>query len=294
MKNTKTDWIIIGSSGAAIDGRTIEADWLISMAENYDPDVYPAMIWKEHNRFDWWTGERADNLGIVLELKTEKNKAGGTNLLAILAPNKEYIEENERGQLLHSSMEITTDFPEKGHYYLSGLGATDSPASARTSEIRFTSGAGVTIYNDSVELRLSGKSKAGGLRNFFRKKRQSEEFDMPGIDELKKVLEPIGKRLDDIEAKFAKEPPAGGDKETPVTDADKAKFEALENENKALKAKVDALEKKVSEGEEFKKDLKALREEFNNALNTEHPGTTKSKPNTGGGEGDGEKDDDYL
>ncbi|HHF3789475.1 TPA: GPO family capsid scaffolding protein, partial [Haemophilus influenzae] len=110
----KTDFICIATSGYTVDGRQITAQELHEMAETYDPEHYTANLWPEHRR--WF------NMGQVIELKTEENEKGETQLFAIIAPNKELIEYNRAGQYLFTSIEITPNFRNSGKAYLSGLG----------------------------------------------------------------------------------------------------------------------------------------------------------------------------
>ena len=61
-----TDWICIATEGETVDGRNLKAQWLIDMAETYDPqNIYSAQIWPEHERC--WGAQ-----GEVLALKHEK------------------------------------------------------------------------------------------------------------------------------------------------------------------------------------------------------------------------------
>lgn len=126
----KTGWKRIGRSGQTVDGRTIEAEHLRQVAKNYNPDLYKALIWPDHQR--WF------NMGGVEELRVEDNDEDGVDLYAILSPNEYYLAANRAEQRLFTSMELFPNFRETGEFYLTGLGATDSPASAATSEVRFS------------------------------------------------------------------------------------------------------------------------------------------------------------
>ena len=57
----RTGWVCIATEGKAVDGRDITRDWLVDMAETYDPDFYTALLWPEHDR---WS-----NFGVVQALK---------------------------------------------------------------------------------------------------------------------------------------------------------------------------------------------------------------------------------
>jgi hypothetical protein len=129
MAKLTTDFVRIGRSGKAIDGRDIDPQWLRDMAESYDPSVYTALIWPDHLRMT--------NFGKALELKTEEAN-GVVTLLARLEPNANYLLDNRYGQHLFFSMEVAQNFAGTGKAYLVGLGVTDSPASLGTDELRFS------------------------------------------------------------------------------------------------------------------------------------------------------------
>jgi hypothetical protein len=141
----RTDWKRVGRSGPTVDGRTISPQMIDEMAASYDKTLFTALIWPEHQRYV--------NYGTVEELRATDNEEGGRDLWAILSPNSFYTSSNQYGQKLFTSMEITPDFRKSGKAYLSGLGATDDPASAATSEIRLskTAAEGGIILTSAVE-----------------------------------------------------------------------------------------------------------------------------------------------
>lgn len=128
-----TSFIRIATEGKTVDGRRIEAQWLVDMAESYDPNVYTALIWPEHER--WWGSH-----GEVQELKAEEED-GLMRLYARLCPSMDLMSANRQGQLLFCSIEPseTLDFCDTGKPYLEGLGVTSSPASIGTERLRFSS-----------------------------------------------------------------------------------------------------------------------------------------------------------
>ncbi len=141
----KTDFKRIGRSGPTVDGRMVEPQWIDEMAASYDKSLFTALIWPEHQRYV--------NYGAIEELRATDNEEGGRDLWAVLSPNSFYTGSNQYGQKLFTSMEITPDFRKTGKAYLTGLGATDDPASAATSEIRLSKVAdqGGIILTKAVE-----------------------------------------------------------------------------------------------------------------------------------------------
>lgn len=124
-----SEWICVSCEGKTIDGRTIEPDWLIGMANSYDPNLYTALIWEEHDR-------NKPNLGEVLALKFEYI-GKEVRLYARIRPTLKLIEYNRNGQKLFCSVEVEEDFAQSGVFYLGGLAVTDSPASVNTDRLRF-------------------------------------------------------------------------------------------------------------------------------------------------------------
>lgn len=133
MSQLCTDWLCIATEGDTVDRRELKREWLIDAAETYDPDLYAALIWPEHER-DYGNG------GSVKEVMWQEGDDGLVRLYARIIPNMSLIEANKRDQLLYFSIELTDDgdFRGTGRSYLEGLGATDSPASVGTSRMRFS------------------------------------------------------------------------------------------------------------------------------------------------------------
>ncbi|WP_140920176.1 GPO family capsid scaffolding protein [Limnobaculum xujianqingii] len=144
-----TSWIRIATEGETVDGRVIEAQWLIDMAETYDPNVYTAMLWPEHER---WYG----SCGEVLELHSEPVD-GLQRLFAKMCPSVDLIRANQNGQLLFCSIEPTEtlNFRGTGKPYLEGLGVTNEPASIGTERMRFKSKKNGRIYGALEPLVIS-------------------------------------------------------------------------------------------------------------------------------------------
>lgn len=121
----------VAQSGPTIDGRVIEKQDIIDMAETYDPKLYTANIFYEHER--WF-----DALGTVYRVYYQEEDNGELGLYAQVRPNEQFLELNDKGVKLFPSIEITPTFPKTGKAYLSGLAATDSPASLGTEEFYFS------------------------------------------------------------------------------------------------------------------------------------------------------------
>lgn len=140
----KTKKFLLATSGATVDGRTIDADWLRQMAADYDPKTYGARLNIEHIR--GISGEKPFRAyGDVLELSVEENHEvtiGGkaekrTALFGVFDVNDDAKQLNDAGQKVYPSIEVDPNFAGKGRAYLMGCALTDSPASIGTDRLTF-------------------------------------------------------------------------------------------------------------------------------------------------------------
>lgn len=167
--NLRTDWLCIGTSGQAVDGRTIEPQWLIDAAETYSRNTYTAMIWPNHPQYDIGEREFTCNLGEVDALKVE-TEGDVTKLYAQLIPNQFLIEANRQGQKLFTSAEFVTDFAGSGREYLFGLAVTDIPASLGTEKIKFVmAGEEKDAERGSLETFSLGNLQTNKKESFFQR-----------------------------------------------------------------------------------------------------------------------------
>jgi len=145
----KTRFFRVAVEGATTDGRVIDRDWLIQMAQDYDPVTYGARVNMEHIR--GFSPDKPFNAyGDVLALETrdvELRIAGKTEtklgLFAQLEANDQLVANLKAGQKVYTSIEVNPNFAGKGRAYLMGLAVTDSPASLGTEMIAFAAQAKV-------------------------------------------------------------------------------------------------------------------------------------------------------
>ena len=152
-KKYKSKWFRIAVAGDTTDGREIQADWIIQMAANYDPNTYGARINMEHFRSVFPDGVFGA-YGDVLALKTEKVTIDGEEkdaLFAQIEPTQSLIELNKKKQKVYTSIEVDDNFANKGSAYLVGLAVTDSPASLGTEMLQFAAGAKVNPFSDKKQ-----------------------------------------------------------------------------------------------------------------------------------------------
>ncbi|WP_353167445.1 GPO family capsid scaffolding protein [Providencia sp.] len=213
MSQLMTNWLCIATEGDTVDGRRIDAHWLEEAAELYDPNLYTACIWPEHER---WYG----SMGEVLAVKAERDEDGVLRLYAQLRPNQHLLQANRDGQLLFTSAEFTPDgnFRSTGKTYLEGLGVTCSPASVGTTRLQFKSGKNKHRYGslkplviDEVkqfkEKNKMAKDKGkGGWKSFFNIDDSSDNGSSPEdeitLEYIKEAIQAFNDRLTKIESRL--------------------------------------------------------------------------------------------
>lgn len=260
MAKLKTDFKRIGRSGPTVDGRIISPEALEQAAANYSKEIYTALIWPDHIR--WF------NMGTVEELRTEPNEEGGVDLFAVIAPNDIYLNANAAGQRLFTSMELTREFRDTGEHYLTGLAATDNPASAATSEMRFNVSERDTLYSEFTEHSLKPDDQPPG---WFKKLFNKTNEDSMSQQQLAILAE----KFNTLEAAVAKlTPPA-----TEQTDTADSEQTQLTEKLSAISERLEALEaneqtQQAEQNDDFAKkfnqlllDIKQLRTDFDAAVN---------------------------
>ena len=281
-RNLETGWYRAAQSGDTVDGREINEQDILDMAETYDPAHFTALIWPEHYRYV--------NFGKVTQVRAEKNDKGGLDLFVKFTPNDYYLQYNDAGQKIFLSIELKPNFANSGKTYLGGLGATDDPASVATSEVRFSRigakekdvfiSTPIEAISAEFEGNTSEEQTPGWFNTFLEKHFNKEKSDMKPEDI---------KKLEDQFAALAKKVDAlGGDETTDnVEPESNPQFAALEKQFSDLSAKIEGIESKQAGNDTNKKlysdlktDIDELTKQFKAALN-EQPGTGTDE-DTGG------------
>ncbi|EPY4306342.1 TPA: GPO family capsid scaffolding protein [Klebsiella pneumoniae] len=205
MSQLSTDWLCIATEGDTVDGRYFERKTLIDLGETYNPELYAALIWPEHNR-------EYGNAGEVLAAMWQEDDAGLVKLYAKIKPNQHLIDANSRGQLIYFSVELAEDgdFRNTGRDYLMGLGVTDSPASVGTSRLRFSKRSNIKsgyyryVFGRDGKVKQESEMKKPwqsyfGIKPKFADESQSDDAPVDG-DKLQALAE----ALNNLEGRVAK------------------------------------------------------------------------------------------
>ncbi len=210
-KKYKSKWTRIAVAGDTTDGREIKAEWIVQMAQNYDPNTYGARINIEHFRSVFPDGVFGA-YGDVLALKTEKITIDGEEkdaLFAQIEPTQSLIDLNQKRQKVYTSIEVDENFANKGSAYLVGLAVTDSPASLGTEMLAFAAGATVNplaskkqrpenLFTAAVETNFEfeevqeSQSFSAGLvkkvKDLFSKQQKSEQKSAESFSEQEQAI----------------------------------------------------------------------------------------------------------
>lgn len=228
-----SDWKIIATEGATIDGRNISKNWITEMADAYSQDEYTALIWPEHDRSNW-SQYNGNNWGIVEQLKAEESN-GKLRLFAKITPNEYLLTANAKGQKIFASIEPEPDYKGQGTCYLTGLAVTDSPASSGTTRLKFSKSNGEEISQELSQLEELDFSEC----------RQSDHSLIANAFTTIAKFFQSGGQLPDAETK-----PTTTNEEEPMNAEQFAKIEttleSIVNTQKEQKTKLDALETQFS------------------------------------------------
>ena len=189
-KKYKSKWFRIAVAGDTTDGREIQADWILQMAQNYNPNTYGARINIEHIR-----GVMPDSVfgmyGDVLALKTEKVTIDGEEkdaLFAQIEPTETLIELNKKKQKVYTSMEVDENFANKGSAYLIGLAVTDSPASLGTEMLQFAANAKVNPLADKKQRPENLFTAAQEVTLEFEEVKEQQSYSAGLIEKVKNIF----------------------------------------------------------------------------------------------------------
>lgn len=132
---TKSRKFRVATEGATTDGRTIQREWLVQAAKNYDPKTFTALVNIEHIR-SAYPDSTFRNYGKITAVEA-KEEDGKMRLYAEIEPLPDLVTLTQAGQKLFTSIEINPKFADTDQAYLVGVAVTDNPASLGTEVLSF-------------------------------------------------------------------------------------------------------------------------------------------------------------
>ncbi|HCQ9655357.1 TPA: GPO family capsid scaffolding protein [Acinetobacter baumannii] len=269
-KKYKSKWFRIAVAGDTTDGREIEANWIIQMAQNYNPETYGARINVEHLR-SVYPGGAFGAYGDVLALKTEKVTINGEEkdaLFAQIEPTQSLIELNKQKQKVYTSIEVDTNFANKGSAYLIGLAVTDSPASLGTEMLKFAAGAKENPLNNKKQRPENLFTAAAEATLEFEEVKEPQSYSAGLLDSLKKLFTKQKKAEEKTAESFSEQEQAIIEIATETSKQGQAvteleeKYTNLSNEHSQLQKDFNELKSKLGGEEEHEPRPKSGNSNF--------------------------------
>ncbi len=215
-----TKFFRIATEGATSDGRVIDRETLVEMADNYDPNVYAARINLEHIRgYDPAGPFKA--YGDVTALKAEEQD-GKMRLLAQIDPTADLVAMNKARQKIFSSMEIQPSFADTGEAYLVGLAVTDNPASLGCEVLQFSAKAKTNplaarkqhpdnLFTEAVEVCFDFSPEApnvpagfaDSIKRLFSKQRRSDADTDARFTDMQEAVQTVAQQVQTTGEQFS-------------------------------------------------------------------------------------------
>lgn len=204
----------VATEGPTIDGRNISREWIVQMAEKYDPAVYTSVADLEH-----YLSPMPDSTfsaqGKVVSLSTREVEIFGEKklqLMAVVDANDSIIKMQKEGKKAFSSIDVLPNFLNKGFAYLRRLAFTDEPASIGTEAMQFSVGTAQVeryAFTNEIEIEFEAEEKkpsAGDL--LFTKVKDllglgKKDTDAQFADQCK-AIETVALSQKDLLEKFAR------------------------------------------------------------------------------------------
>ncbi|CDG77655.1 phage-related capsid scaffolding protein (GPO-like) [Acinetobacter baumannii 107m] len=269
-KKYKSKWFRIAVAGDTTDGREIEANWIIQMAQNYNPETYGARINVEHLR-SVYPGGAFGAYGDVLALKTEKVTINGEEkdaLFAQIEPTQSLIELNKQKQKVYTSIEVDPNFANKGSAYLIGLAVTDSPASLGTEMLKFAAGAKENPLNNKKQRPENLFTAAAEATLEFEEVKEPQSYSAGLLDSVKKLFTKQKKAEEKTAESFSEQEQAIIEIATETSKQGQAvteleeKYTNLSNEHSQLQKDFNELKSKLGGEEEHEPRPKSGNSNF--------------------------------
>jgi len=264
----KSKWFRAGTEGKTADGRVIEKQWLIDIAETYNRNEREASIFLDHIRF-------FGNYGTVSDVELRDDEKGRKTIWLRIEPTPNLLQLNSEQQYKYPSLGIIPEYSDTGKAYLGHLGAVQDPASVAIEPINYSNDDGSKenmIYfasTDAIDFELTPETDKDSIipkwfKNFISSNNENQDND----DMSKKDLENLTQQVANFNNELSTIKSALGiDSAAPKTDEAPTDFSAAINN---LQAQINTLKKPDDETQkDFKTQIAKIEEnltDFGNKL----------------------------
>lgn len=243
----------VAVEGATCDGRTLERQHIVQMAQRFNPTVYGARVNLEHLRgYSPNSDFRAygDVIAVKAEEITEEPLKGKMGLYVQVDATDDLVALKKNRQKIYHSIEVHPSFADTGEAYLMGLACTDSPASLGTEMMEFCS-------KNTVNPLASRKHDPACFFTAAVESTMEFEDEQPPQDEGKNFFARVKALLGGTQQQFSQQNGENREAIEAIAESQGKLLDSTTQLSAAVKGKADA-----TELESLRKDFKALEEKL--------------------------------
>ena len=243
----------VAVEGATCDGRTLERQHIVQMAQRFNPTVYGARVNLEHLRgYSPNSDFRAygDVIAVKAEEITEGPLKGKMGLYVQVDATDDLVALKKSRQKIYHSIEVHPSFADTGEAYLMGLACTDSPSSLGTEMMEFCA-------KNTVNPLASRKHDQACFFTAAVESTMEFEDEQPPQDEGKNFFARIKALLGGTQQQFSQQNGENREAIEAIAESQGKLLDSTTQLSAAVKGKADA-----TELERLRKDFKALEEKL--------------------------------
>lgn len=243
----------VAVEGATCDGRTLERQHIVQMAQRFNPTVYGARVNLEHLRgYSPNSDFRAygDVIAVKAEEITEEPLKGKMGLYVQVDATDDLVALKKSRQKIYHSIEVHPSFADTGEAYLMGLACTDSPASLGTEMMQFCA-------NNPVNPLSSRKHDPACFFTASVESTMEFEDEQPPQDEGKNFFARVKALLGGTQQQFSQQNGENREAIEAIAESQGKLLDKATQLSTAVKGKADS-----TELESLRKDFKALEDKL--------------------------------
>lgn len=243
----------VAVEGATCDGRTLERQHIVQMAQRFNPTVYGARVNLEHLRgYSPSSDFRAygDVITVKAEEIAEEPLKGKMGLYVQVDATDDLVALKKNRQKIYHSIEVHPSFADTGEAYLMGLACTDSPASLGTEMMQFCA-------NNPVNPLASRKHDPACFFTASVESTMEFEDEQPPQDEGKTFFTRVKALLGGTQQQFSQQNGENREAIEAIAESQGKLLDSTAQLSSVLKGKADA-----TALEDLRKDFKALEDKL--------------------------------